>query len=560
MNIRLSLAVALMGPALLFAPPVFAQAAPAAQPMEAATPAQRLIELGQRDNQVMSHLVELTSQFGPRLTGSSNLNRAGEWARDRFASYGLDARLEKWGEFPVGFQRGESSGKLLGEEPRELTFVTMAWTPGTDGPKAGRVMLEPTSKEGLKPEDYRGAWILRRARAERPKVKLRRELDELLLCAGILGELRDGGNNPIVDGRYKISMDDLPKLVSVRLLRSDYSELMRRVTEGDGATVEFDIENHFIEGPIEQYNVVADIKGSEFPDEYVIVGGHLDSWDPAVGAQDNGTGVSTTLEAARLIMKAGIKPRRTIRFMLWGGEEQGLLGSSAYVRAHPEVCEKTSAVLVHDGGGNYLSGLAGPAALVDDLRKVSEPLVGLAPEMPFKVTENRGLSPRGASDHSSFVAAGVPGFFWNQSGDLDYNYIHHTLHDHVSEVNEDYQEHSAIVVAVVAVGLADLDHMLDRTDLVRKRPAGNRRTMGVMLDENLITDVLEGTQAEKLGMQPDDLIVAVDGAAVGSREEVVSELRKGDPKKTVTVQRGDQRLDFVFVWEAPKKAPAREPK
>ena len=516
--------------------------------------AETLIQLGQRDNQVMTHLVELTETFGPRLTGSTNLNKAGEWARDRFASYGLDARLEKWGEFPVGFQRGVSTGKLLGADERALTFVTMAWTPGTEGDTSGRVMLEPTTTEGLVPDDYQGAWILRRARDERPKVKLRREIDELLLDAGILGELRDGGKNPIVDGRYKISMDDLPRLVSVRLLRSDYADLMQRVAAGGAAPeVQFHIENHFIEGPIEQFNVIADIKGTEFPDEFVIVGGHLDSWDPAVGAQDNGTGVSTTLEAARMIMAAGIKPKRTIRFMLWGGEEQGLLGSGAYARAHPEVCEKTSAVLVHDGGGNYLSGLAGPAALVEDLRTIAAPLLELDPDMPFKVTENRGLSPGGASDHSSFVAAGVPGFFWNQSGVLDYNYIHHTLHDYVSEVNADYQKHSAIVVAVGAMGIANLDHMLDRTDLVRKRTMGNRRTMGVMLEENLITDVLEGTQAEKLGMLADDLIVAVDGAAVGSREEVVSELRKGDPKKTVTVQRGDQRLDFVFVWEAPKK-------
>jgi S1-C subfamily serine protease len=151
------------------------------------------------------------------------------------------------------------------------------------------------------------------------------------------------------------------------------------------------------------------------------------------------------------------------------------------------------------------------------------------------------------------VAAGVPGFFWNQAGKLDYNHIHHTLYDTVDQVDAVYQKHSAIVVAVGAVGLANLDHLLDRTDLVRARPMGNRRMMGVMLDENLITDVIEGSQAEKLGLQPDDLIVAIDGVAVSSREEVVTEIHRGDPTKKVTVLRGEANVDFTFVWEVPKK-------
>ena len=521
-----------------------------ATPAPAVTPAETLIALATENNLVRTHLVELTETFGPRLTGSINLNLAGEWARDRFASYGLRASLDKWGEFPVGFERGVSTGRLVAPEERALTFVTMAWTPGTEGAARGPVKLEPVAVEGFLPEDYSGAWILRRGREDRPSASTRRELDELLDQAGILGELIDGGANPIVDGRYKISMESLPTLVSIKLMRSDFEDLSQKLADGaTGLEAEFEIENHFVEGPIEQFNVIADLVGSEFPDEYVIVGGHLDSWDPAVGAQDNATGVATTLEAARLIAASGIQPKRTIRFMLWGGEEQGLLGSGAYARSNPEVCAKTSAVLVHDGGGNYLSGISGPPALVEDLRTVFAPLLELDPAMPFKVTENRGLSPRGASDHSSFVAQGVPGFFWNQSGELDYNFVHHTLHDHVALVNDAYQAHSAIVVAVGAMGLANLDHMLDRTDLVRKSTFSNRRTMGVYLEENLISGVIEGSQAEKLGLLENDLVVAIEGVAVGSREEIVTELHKGDPKKSVTVLRSEERIEVVFEWQ-----------
>lgn len=540
--------------------PVEASASPAARSV-----ADQLIELGLTDNRVGEHLAEICNRYPNRLTGSASLNAACDWAEERFRAMGLEAWQEQWGEFPVGFARGAQIGKLTAPDKRLLTFVTNAWTPGTDGMQSGPIVFEPKALDGLVAADWTDKWILRRGRGDRPSARDRRALDEFLLAAGVLGELRDGGRNPIVAGRYRIEWDNLPELVSVKLVRDDYDallELARAAETGEGEAPEaaFLIDNRFIEGPVPQFNVIADIKGSEFPDEFVIVGGHIDAWDPAHGAQDNATGMSTTFEAARLIMASGIQPRRTIRFMFWGGEEQGLLGSRAYAEANPVVCAQTSAVLVHDGGGNYLSGIAGPPALVEDLRTVFAPLAQLNPDMPFTVSENRGLSTRGASDHSSFIAQGVPGFFWNQSGELDYNYIHHTRHDFLSEVNPDYQAHSAIVVAVGAMGIANLDHMLDRTGLIREAPMpSNRRTMGVFLEENLVTGLAEGGQAEQLGLKDGDLLIAVDGVAVGSREEVVAELHKGDPKKRVTVQRGEEKLEVVFTWEAPKQAAEPEP-
>jgi hypothetical protein len=520
----------------------------------ARTAAEAVIAQAAEANLVDTHLVELTETFGPRLTGSASLTAAGEWARDRFASWGLDARLERWGEFPVGFERGPSSGVIVGVDGPDgpegdvpLTFVTMAWSPGTDGPAEGPAVLEPTELEGFDPALYEGAWVVRRLK-DRPAASLRKELDRLLTEAGMLGEVRNGGRNPIVDGRWKIDYADLPTTVSPRLVQADYDRIVDALRAGESVGLRFDIDNRFVEGPIELFNVIADIPGTEFPDEYVIVGGHLDSWDGAVGAQDNGTGVSTTMEAARLIMAAGLQPRRTLRFMLWSGEEQGLLGSVAYAKANPEVCAKTSAVLVHDGGGNYLSSISGPEALVDDLREVFAPVLDLHPDMPFRVNQNRGLSTMGMSDHAAFVQQGVPGFFWGQSGELEYSYVHHTLHDTVAQVNKAYQEHSAVIVGVGAIGLANLDAALDRTDLVRPSRMSSRRTMGVYLDEAVVTDVIDGGKAADHGWKAGDVIVAVDGVRVGSREEIVAELQKGDPKKTLTIQRGEERLEFVFDW------------
>ena len=119
----------------------------------------------------------------------------------------------------------------------------------------------------------------------------------------------------------------------------------------------------------------------------MIVGGHIDSWDGATGATDNGTGVATTLEAARILMKAGVKPRRTIRFMLWSGEEQGLLGSAAYVKAHKDLMPKISAVLVHDGGTNYLSGIGATEAMLSDFEQVFAPVKELDPKLPVRGAE-----------------------------------------------------------------------------------------------------------------------------------------------------------------------------
>jgi len=556
--LALALPGALPAPAQSTGDPAPAPAEEAPARLSVAETAQVLIDLAAEDNRVGSHLAEICNRYPHRLTGTHSLNAACDWAEARFRAMGLEAWQEQWGEIPVRFERGPQLGKLVAPQMRPLRFVTNAWTAGTDpavGMQHGLVVLEPKTMEGFDAEAYTDRWILRRGRGDRPAASERRDLDAALQQAGALGELRDGGRNPVVGGRWPGSWEDRSQWVSVKLVREDYQHLLDLVAQAEAdeqpmPEAAFYIANRFFDETVPQFNVIADIKGTEFPDEYVIVGGHIDDWDAAEGAQDNATGMATTFEAARLIMESGLKPRRTIRFMFWGGEEQGLFGSMAYARANPEVCANTSAVLVHDGGGNYLSGIAGPAALVGDLRTVFAPLTDLNPDMPFQVQENRGLSTRGASDHSSFIAQGVPGFFWGQTGDLDYSLIHHTRHDHMSMVNPDYQEHSAIVVAVGALGLANLDAKLDRTDLIRPSSVpSNRRTMGVYLEENLIVGLVANGQAGKLGLQDGDVIVAVDGVAVSSREEVVAELHKGDPKKTVKVQRGEEHLEVVFEWD-----------
>jgi Zn-dependent M28 family amino/carboxypeptidase len=281
-----------------------------------------------------------------------------------------------------------------------------------------------------------------------------------------LGTITRRNNDLLVTGGRRPTtaefLNNLPAAPQINMTASSYDAIARHMAAGEQVLLEFDIRNYFRKGPIPIHNVVADIPGREFPDEYVIVGGHIDSWDGATGATDNGTGVASTLEAARILMESGVRAKRTIRFMLWSGEEQGILGSRAYVEAHPELMPKVSAVLVHDLGTQYLSSISGLSYQLADLNDVFSPVMSLNPAFPFRVRSTDSLTSLG-SDHRSFVRAGVPAFFWGQSGD-GFNYwdSHHSQHDTYDKAVPEYQEHSSIIIALAAYGLANLDHLLPR--------------------------------------------------------------------------------------------------
>ncbi len=213
----------------------------------------------------------------------------------------------------------------------------------------------------------------------------------------------------------------------------------------------------FSQGPVEVYNTVAEIPGSEKPDEVVILGAHLDSWDLGTGATDNGTGSSVVLEAARVLQKLDLKPKRTIRFILFSGEEQGLHGSRAYVKAHEDEMEKISAVLVHDAGTGRVDTIAlqGNAQVYDVVTKALAPLrrmIGL---------ETLTLRSVGGSDHASFNRVGVPGFFCGQER-ASYRQTHHSQADTFDKVIREDLLNGAQVMAVFAYNIAQLDEMLPR--------------------------------------------------------------------------------------------------
>lgn len=523
----------------------------------------RIIATGREDNKVMEHLDILCNRLGPRLTSSDSLTNACAWARDRFQSFGIEnARLDRWGEFPVGFNRGPWFGRVVEPEPRSLEFITMSWSAGTKGIVRGPAVLAPKDAEELEKvkESLKGAWVLSPLPSRtgpRPPAEFLRTLPKALEDAGVAGTIRSARAELLVTaGNWRVDWEKLPTTPAITLKKSDFDAIAGKIAEGPGVTLEFDIRNYFKQGPIPLDNVIADIPGTDKADEYVIVGGHLDAWDGSTGATDNGTGVATTLEAARILMKAGVKPRRTIRFMLWGGEEQGLLGSAAYVRKNPELMPKISAVLVHDGGTNYLSGIGATEAIMSDLSQVFEPVTTLDPALPFEVRKVPGLS-GGGSDHASFLSAGVPGFFWRQAGRANYTFTHHTQHDTFGAAIPEYQKHSALVVALGAFGIANLDQMLSREKLRSPGAMANRRLLGVQLDELTIVEVIDDGVAHKAGVRAGDVIVKVDGKMLGDRDALVTAIQAGPPKKSVTVLREGKEVEFTLEWPAPVSPPVK---
>ncbi len=533
------------------------------------TAVEKLIEIGEEDNRVMDVLHHVVNVIGPRLSGSHNDHVACEWAKEQFESFGLkNVVMEEAGEFPVGFNRGPWSGKMTSPEELVLEFGTPAWSAGTRGTVRGPAMLPPTELEGADSAAYAGAWMVMpgqgRRRMPREQRQQQAEIRRFLEEAGVAGFITSTRNDYIqtLGSVRGLDWENLPTIPRIYLLKSHYESIVEKLNADEAVELQFDIRNYFERGPAKFYNVYADLVGTEFPDEYVVVGGHIDSWDGATGTTDNGMGTATTVEAARMLVAAGAKPRRTIRFMLWSGEEQGLLGSRAYVEKYPELMESISAVLVYDGGPNAVASLPTTEAMHPQMEKAFSRVFGLHPELPFELKMSNNGLPRGAgSDHLSFIREGVPGFFWDQQGKANTWHGIHTQFDTYDLAIPEYLEHSTLVIALAALGVADLDNLLDRTGMEASggRSAGGRR-MGVYLSGLEVDGVVPDSPAEKGGIQAGDVFVKVSGTVVDDRRSLVRAIQGGEPSKKVVMKRGDKEVEVELVWPEEIKAKEEEKK
>jgi hypothetical protein len=305
----------------------------------------------------------------------------------------------------------------------------------------------------------------------------RRELAEFLRAEGAAVLLQDAGKPhglmTMSGGWRGTDRASGPEpMPSAFMAHEHYALLHRLATRPAPARtrVEIEITNKIVPGPIAVYNTIGEIRGKDKPDEYVILGAHLDSWDLAQGTTDNGTGTSVVLEAARVLARSGVQPRRTIRFVLFTGEEEGLHGSKAYVRDHKDELPRVSMCLVHDTGTGKVVGLGLQGREV--LKPILEEQLASLKEIGLKEINLRGM---GGSDHASFEQAGVPGFAVQQDMS-EYRLTHHSQSDTLDKAHEADLIQGVQVMAVTALRVANLPELLSREKPPSERRQAERRT------------------------------------------------------------------------------------
>ena len=268
------------------------------------------------------------------------------------------------------------------------------------------------------------------------------------------------------------SFENLPVIPDIKLDEHQYAYIYQLVKERRPIELEFDIRNHFRPGPVKFHNVVAKITGTHYPDEYIMVSGHLDSFDVATGGVDCGVGVTPAMESARLLSISGAKPKRSILFVLFAGEEFGLLGATSWVERHKDKLDRISNLFNRDGGPLAATGVSVPKAMVDDFIKASKHISSINPEIPFTVDtippRPRPLQP-GGTDASIFAIRGVPTISLRDRDvkgyDFNYREIWHTERDLYTKSIGQYQEHTSVVLAIIVYNLANLNHILSREGL-----------------------------------------------------------------------------------------------
>ncbi|MEE8572088.1 MAG: M20/M25/M40 family metallo-hydrolase [Gemmatimonadota bacterium] len=444
----------------------------------------------------------LLDSIGPRLTGTPAVDRANEWAESRLSGWGVDARIEYYGTWK-GWERGVTHVDLIEPRVRTLDATLMAWSPGTAGTVEGGVVPFPKVKSA---EQF-DAWLAGvegnfvalampqpscrplesyEEHGTEEQVEAVREGRRAMLLAwrerfeatgyepaemiaaiegagglGILWSDWSGGWSArrvfALNTRFGASTTTIP---AVDLSCEDYGLLWRLAEQDQTPKIRVVAEGTILDD-VPVANVIGEIRGTELPDEYVVLSAHFDSWDGASGATDNGTGTIVMMEAMRILSEVYPEPKRTILVGLWASEEQGLNGSRAFVHDHPEVIEGLQAALNQDNGTGRIS-RAGPMGLVD----ASGSLARWLSHIPSETTRGIDLSvpgtpSGGGSDHAAFICSGAPAFsLWSTSWDY-FGYTWHTNLDTFDKIVWDNVQSNATLYAMLAY-LASEDDRVSR--------------------------------------------------------------------------------------------------
>jgi carboxypeptidase Q len=482
-------------------------------------------------SQIMRTLHFLTDVYGPRLTGTPSLKAAGEWSIKQMEAWGFtNGHLEPWDYGHPGWVNERFTGHIIAPVKDQLTAEVVALTPGTNGtitaqayqmilPErptpaeltafletqkakvkgtivlAGKsifvpVNLNPPAKrrpddqvraqyDPNNPDGGRGGRGRGGDQAPPPPMTAReidQQIDAFLVANGAKLRINDAGREHGQIIAFNNRTYDVTKAVPTIVLRNeDYGRISRILADGTPVELEFNIVNTVYPEGRTSYNTIAEIPGTDRRDEVVMLGGHLDSWHSATGATDNAIGCATMMEAARILKAIGVAPRRTIRVALWSGEEEGLLGSQAYVKAHfgsfesqkPEYARLDAYLNIDSGTGRARgAGVFGPPSAAAVVREALAPFQDLG-VMGASATTSRNV---GGTDSTSFNNAGLPGIGFGQDP-IEYNtHTHHTNLDNYERVIEADAKASAIAIAATLYQLAMRDAMLPRLPAAQMPP------------------------------------------------------------------------------------------
>ncbi len=491
---------------------------------------------GLNRSQVMETLSYLSDVYGPRLTGTPGYNRAAEWARKTLESYGLEnSHLEAWGEFGKGWSLKNYSANVISSQNFPLISYPKAWSQGTGGMMTGDIIyLDAKTDSALntykgklkgkfvllnEPREIKAHFdaeasrvadssLLQMANADIPQQSsLRRmmqqqspeqkaralvEYHKLEMCqkegaAGILTIARGDGGNIFVQGasvpahpdtpftsRPSAYANKAPKLIpQIAVGAEHYNRLVRMIQKGERPKLQMDLDVMFHKAD-SSYNIIAEIPGTDLKDEIVMVGAHFDSWQGGTGATDNGTGSSVCMEALRVLKALNLKPRRTIRIGLWGGEEQGLLGSSAYVKKHlgerkGQRFEPGGGITLKPGSDKFSVyfnndyGTGKVRGVYMEGNEAARPLFR-AWLAPFKDmgASTLTLQRTGGTDHQSFDGIGLPAFQFIQD-QLEYSTrTHHSTMDVYDRAQPEDLKQASIIMAAFAYNAAMRDEKFPR--------------------------------------------------------------------------------------------------
>jgi hypothetical protein len=408
------------------------------------------------------------------------MQQASDWTLRRFKDYGIDSHLETT-QVPHAYYRGVDSAQIVTPVVKQVPIHALGWSKATAGEIAGNVVavrMDSDADLAKFKGKLKGAIVLMGKPAEIPTTEAENAYDAVITppkgvqpeaAAGFrrrfammramaeegpAAVLVDSGKtdnlfNMSAFSRYQPS--DVPLAF---IAHEDYS-LLTRLAEAGPVTMKVNLTGTFSSGPVPASITVGEIKGTQFPDERVVIGGHLDSWDLGQGALDNGTGSMAVLEAARTLKALGWKPKRTITFILFTGEEQGGVGAELFMKNHEAEIPKMDAALVHDTGTGRVFSIA-----LEDLYETA-PLMGEIYTPLREVFDLQPLSTRnfGSSDHESFLRAGVPAYFCVQNP-AHYREAHHSQTDTFDKVIPDEINEGAALLAAWAWNVSEMPQAL----------------------------------------------------------------------------------------------------